>query len=148
MAHSVEARVPFLDNELVEYVSRIPAEFKLQPGRSKIVLRRAMYGLLPKEIICGRKQGFTPPDQTWYKKEESLSYIRNLILSPPALERGYFQPAYLEKVIDDHVQGRRNNRFLIWSLMSFEWWNRLFVDREPLEGASMRTLDHRLQILD
>lgn len=131
MAHSIEARVPFLDNELVDYVSRIPAEFKLGAGDGKVVLRRAMRGLLPDETLLRRKQGFTPPDQSWYK-QRAIGYIRDLILSPRALERDYFQPAYLEKILDDHLNDRRNNRFLIWSLMCFEWWNRLFVDREPL----------------
>jgi asparagine synthase (glutamine-hydrolysing) len=90
-----------------------------------------MRGLVPDETISRRKQGFTPPDQTWYKGE-SLAYIRELILGSRAVNRGYFQPAGLEKLLDDHLNDRRNNRFLIWSLMCFEWWNRLFVDREPL----------------
>jgi hypothetical protein len=60
-------------------------------------------------------------------------------MGPRALERGYFQPAYLEKILDDHLNDRRNNRFLIWSLMCFEWWNRLFVDRDSLpEPVSMK----------
>jgi asparagine synthase (glutamine-hydrolysing) len=129
MAHSIEARVPFLDNEFVDYVARIPAEFLLRPDQSKVVLREAMRGLLPEETIFRRKQGFTPPDQTWYKGE-SLAYIRELILGARAAERGYFRPAALQEILDDHLHDRRNNRFLIWSLMSFEWWNRLFVDRE------------------
>jgi len=136
MAHSVEARVPFLDNELVDYVTRIPAEFKLRPHESKIVLREAMRGLLPDETIFRRKQGFTPPDQSWYK-QSAMGYISDLILSPRAIERGYFQPAYLGKILDDHLNDRRNNRFLIWSLMCFEWWNRLFVDRDPLPEPGM-----------
>jgi asparagine synthase (glutamine-hydrolysing) len=131
MAHSLEARVPFLDNELVDYVTRIPSNLKLQPGRSKIVLRQAMRGLLPDEALFRRKQGFTPPDQTWYKGA-SLAGIRELVLGSRAAGRGYFQPDYLEKILDDHLSGRRNNRFLIWSLICFEWWNRLFVDRDPL----------------
>ena len=133
MAHSVEGRVPFLDNDLVETAARIPAEFKLCANRSKIVLKEAMRGLLPEETLNRRKQGFTPPDQTWYK--ESMTCIRDLILSPRAIERGYFQPSYVQKILDDHLTDKRNNRFLIWSLMSFEWWNKLFVDREPLPGT-------------
>ena len=122
--------MPFLDNDLIDLVSRIPSQFKLQAGQSKIVLKQAMRGLLPDETLDRRKQGFTPPDQTWYK--ESMNYIHDLILSPRAIERGYFQPAYIERILDDHLNDRRNNRSLIWSLMCFEWWNRLFVDREPL----------------
>jgi asparagine synthase (glutamine-hydrolysing) len=131
MAHSVEARVPFLDNELVNYATRIPPKFKLQPGESKMVLRRAMRNLLPEDVLLRRKQGFTPPDRTWYKGQ-SLAYIRDLILGPRASARGYFRPAYIEKILEDHLANRRNHRFLIWSLMCFEWWNRLFVDREAL----------------
>jgi asparagine synthase (glutamine-hydrolysing) len=131
MAHSVEGRVPFLDNELVDTVARIPSEFKLKGSQSKIVLKQAMRGLLPDETLHRRKQGFTPPDASWYK-QSAISYIRDLILSPRAAGRGYFQPSYIEKILDDHLNDRRDNRFLIWSLMCFEWWNRLFVDREPL----------------
>ncbi|MEW6207225.1 MAG: asparagine synthase (glutamine-hydrolyzing) [Acidobacteriota bacterium] len=131
MAHSVEGRVPFLDNDLVDLAARIPSAFKLQEGKSKIVLKEAMRGWLPEETLNRRKQGFTPPDQSWYK-QRAICYIRDLILSPRALDRGYFQPHYIEKIIEDHLHDRRNNRFLIWSLMCFEWWNRLFVDREPL----------------
>jgi len=131
MAHSVEGRVPFLDNDFVDYVCRIPSEHKLRAGESKVVLRQAMRGLLPDETIFRRKQGFTPPDHTWYKGE-SLRYIRDLILGERARARGYFQPRAVEQVLDDHLQDRRNNRFLIWSLMCFEWWNRLFADREPV----------------
>jgi asparagine synthase (glutamine-hydrolysing) len=132
MAHSVEGRVPFLDNDLVEFVTHIPSQFKLQPGKSKAVLREAMRGLLPKETVSRRKQGFTPPDRTWYKKA-NLGYVRDLILSPRALQRGYFRRDILEKTLDDHLHDRRDNRFLIWSLMCFEWWNRLFIDNDTRE---------------
>ena len=131
MAHSVEGRVPFLDNDLVDYAARMPSDSKLHQGQSKRVLRRAMRGLLPEETLSRRKQGFTPPDRTWYRTR-SVSYIEDLILRGPALERGYFQPKTLRKILDDHFEDRRDHRFLIWSLMCFEWWNRLFVDRAPL----------------
>ena len=135
MAHSLEGRVPFLDNDLVETAARIPAEFKLRQDQSKIVLKQAMRGLLPDETLNRRKQGFTPPDASWYK--QSMSYIRDLILSPRAMDRGIFRPSYVEKILDDHLNDRRNHRFLIWSLMCFEWWNRLFVDREPLPDVGV-----------
>lgn len=135
MAHSVEARVPFLDNDLVDYVARMPAGLKLCEGRGKNVLRDAMRGLLPDATLDRRKQGFTPPDQTWYKGQ-TLAYIRDLILSPRAVARGYFQHKALEKILEDHLADRRNHRFLIWSLMCFEWWNRIFVDRETLPELS------------
>jgi asparagine synthase (glutamine-hydrolysing) len=132
MANSVEARVPFLDNDLVDLVSMIPSTHKFADGEGKIVLKRAMRGLLAPETLARRKQGFTPPDESWYKQEAAIRHIRELILSRRSVDRGYFQPQFLEQILDDHLNGRRNNRFLIWSLMCFEWWNRLFVDREAL----------------
>ena len=128
MAHSLEARVPFLDNDLVDYARRIPADLKLRDGEGKLVLREAMRGLLPDETIFRRKQGFTPPDETWYRGH-SLPHVRDLILGERALDRGYFRAEALQQILDEHVNGRKNHRFLLWSLMCFEWWNRLFVDR-------------------
>jgi len=132
MAHSVEARVPFLDNDLVDYVSRMPSSMKLSKGSSKTVLRRAMKGLVPDETLTRRKQGFTPPDQSWYKGP-NRRYVEDMVIGKRALDRGYFEPNALRGMLDDHFNDRHNNRFLIWSLMSFEWWNRLFVDRDALE---------------
>jgi len=142
MAHSVEARVPFLDNDLVDLASHVPHSFKLQAGQSKIVFRKAMEGLLPSEVLGRRKQGFTPPDDSWYR-HNGMSYIRDLLLGERAQRRGFFQPRYLEKILDDHLHARRNHRFLIWSLLCFEWWNRLFVDRDapPLADATRERAD-------
>jgi asparagine synthase (glutamine-hydrolysing) len=143
MAHSLEARVPFLDNELVDLTTSIPSRYLLNDswcqaaGKDinlvgKYIFRRAMASVLPSEIVGNRKQGFSAPDQTWYM-QQLVEYIRTVILSERSLARGYFQPKYLEQVIDDHVNGRANNRLLIWSLLSFEWWNRFFIDGERLE---------------
>ncbi len=131
MAHSIETRVPFLDHELVDFVLGMPPELKLKNGQIKYILKEAMKGLLPEETLWRRKQGFTPPDQTWYKGD-TFRYIRNLLLGDRAVNRGYFKTPYIQKILDDHVNGRENHRFLIWSLMCFEWWNRLFIDNDPL----------------
>ena len=91
MAHSVEARVPFLDNDLVDVAARIPAELTLRAGVGKAVLRDSMRGLLPDATRERRKQGFTPPDRTWYKQQAG-GYIHDLILGLRARQRGYFEP--------------------------------------------------------
>jgi asparagine synthase (glutamine-hydrolysing) len=129
MAHSLESRVPFLDNELVEVARRIPSRLKHSNGGGKRILRQAMYGLLPDEIIDKPKQGFSPPDESWYRGP-TMEQIRSLLLDRRTTERGYFQPAALHRVLDEHEAGRRNHRLLIWSLLCFEWWNRLFIDGE------------------
>ncbi len=130
MAHSVEARVPFLDNALVDFAVRIPSGFKLREGQGKAVLRKAMQPLLPPGAAGRRKQGFTPPDGSWYKNENRAA-VEELVLGERAKGRGLFEPKALRVILDDHMAGRRNHRFLIWSLMSLEWWQRIFIDQEP-----------------
>jgi len=143
MAHSLEARVPFLDNDLVDFTSKIPTNYLLNDswhngGKNDInlsgkhTLRRAMEGILPKEIIENRKQGFSAPDQSWYMKH-LVQYIKSIILSDRSMDRGYFQKQYLENILNEHISGKVNHRLLIWSLLSFEWWNRIFIDGERVE---------------
>jgi asparagine synthase (glutamine-hydrolysing) len=129
MAHSLEARVPFLDNELVDIARRIPSRLKHSDAGGKRLLRRAMEGLLPPELLAKKKQGFSPPDQSWYRGP-TMDYIRMMLLDSRTLDRGWFQEPYIQKVLDEHTAGRVNHRLLIWSLLCFEWWNRLFVDGE------------------
>lgn len=131
MAHSLEVRVPFLDNELVDLVSRIPARLK-HDGGGKPLLRKAMTGLLPPEIAEKKKQGFSPPDRSWYSGP-TMDYIRETLLDRHSLDRGYFQPAYVKRVLEEHLSGKVNHRLLIWSLLCFEWWNRLFLDGDATE---------------
>jgi asparagine synthase (glutamine-hydrolysing) len=130
MAHGLEVRVPFLGNELVDVARRIPPRLQAGGQSGKALLRRAMADLLPASIVEKPKQGFSPPDESWYRGP-TMDGIRALLLERRSLDRGYFQPAAVRRVLDDHLEGRRNNRLLIWSLVTFEWWNRLFVDGEP-----------------
>jgi len=149
MAHSLESRVPFLDNELVDFTTHIPTKYLINHDwidnaandvnlSGKYVLRQAMRGILPQEIIENRKQGFSAPDQSWYM-QQLVKYISSVILSEQSLDRGIFQREFVETVLNEHVQGRANHRLLIWSLLSFEFWNRIFIDGEdPYAGASHR----------
>ena len=138
MAHGLEARVPFLDDELVRVAASIPAQYKLAGGTGKLVLREALKGLLPDAIVDKQKQGFSPPDQSWYRGP-SMSYLQEILLGPRALDRGYIEPAFVREVVDAHVAGRHNHRLLLWSLLCFEWWQRLFIDgdREALRTTTL-----------
>jgi asparagine synthase (glutamine-hydrolysing) len=138
MAHSLEVRVPFLDNQLVDLARRIPARLKHGSGGGKELLRKAMAPLLPEDIVEKRKQGFSPPDQSWYAGP-TMDYIREILLDPRSLGRGYFQPAYVQRVLEEHLQGRVNHRLLIWSLLCFEWWNRLFMDDDAAALSGTRS---------
>ncbi len=153
MAHSLESRVPFLDNELVDFAMGIPSQYLINRNwtdavktdtnlSGKYILRRAMSGILPSEIIENRKQGFSAPDQSWYMRQ-LVEYIRSIILSPRSLDRGYFRKEYLETIIEQHTTGKINHRLLIWSLLSFEWWNRLFLDGDSVESTQTQRVIFR-----
>jgi asparagine synthase (glutamine-hydrolysing) len=142
MAHSLEVRVPFLDNDLVALAERIPSRLKHGDGGGKKLLREAMAPLLPDAIVEKRKQGFSPPDQSWYRGP-TMDYIREVLLDQRSLDRGYFEPAYVKRVLEEHLQGRVNHRLLIWSLLSFEWWNRLFMDGDAATALASRSTTAR-----
>ena len=78
---------------------------------------RVMALLRQTGVLENRKQGFSPPDQSWYMRQ-LVRYIRGLILSERSLDRGYFEKEYIEGILEDHIQGKVNHRLLIWSLMS------------------------------
>jgi len=82
-------------------------------------------------MLTRPKTGFTPPDASWYRTHH-MARIRDELLGRHALARDYFRPTYLKKILDEHATGQANHRFLIWSLLCFEWWNRLFLEGEPL----------------
>jgi asparagine synthase (glutamine-hydrolysing) len=149
MANSLETRVPFLDNDLVDFSLRIPVEYKVKEldlattveenvvgqkdryrelsNAGKHVLRRAMEGLIPPEILTRNKQGFSPPDESWYKGP-TMEYIRSILFSDQARARPYFNMERVASVLEEHIAGKVNHRLLIWSLLCFEWWNRNFLD--------------------
>lgn len=148
MAHSLETRVPFMDNELVEFAMRIPPRYKLlnlasaptvdedEPGKlikyqalpnhdGKMVLRQAMARLISSDITSRAKQGFSAPDASWFRGE-SIKYINELLRDPKAAIHSFIHRDYIARILNEHTNGLINHRLLIWSLLSFEWWLRIF----------------------
>lgn len=132
MAHSLESRVPFLDNELVDLAMRIPASRKVRakergaPPMGKVILRESFRGLLPDAYITSPKQGFSAPDASWFRGE-SLEYVHSLLFGRGARFSEYLDLRTVRALLEEHRLGRRNHRLLIWSLLSFEWWLRKFI---------------------
>lgn len=126
-AHSIEVRSPFTDLDLIELACAMPAKFKSDGETGKIILRKVMKEILPTTISEKKKQGFSAPEGSWYR-DKNLEYVKQILLDQKTLDRGYFQENYIKKIIDEHVSGQTNHRLLIWSLLSFEWWCRIFVD--------------------
>lgn len=127
MAHSMEARVPLLDNELVDFSLRLPGRLKNMSPHGKRLLREAARSFLPGALVTKRKQGFSPPDRTWYQGR-NLQYIREVLLDSRTLSRGVIRPSFVERTISQHAAGQADHRLLIWSLLCLEWWHRVFVD--------------------
>jgi asparagine synthase (glutamine-hydrolysing) len=140
MAHSMESRVPFLDNALADLAFELAPFLKVQrelfdqtgdghleTAEGKWVLRRAMEDLLPREFTQMRKQGFSPPDENWFRGP-SMSYVKEILHDRQTESRPWFDAKLVRRTLDEHFEGRHNHRLLIWSLLSVEWLQRHFID--------------------
>jgi asparagine synthase (glutamine-hydrolysing) len=136
MAHSIESRVPLLDNDVVDYAARLPVSVKIRNGRRKHILKEAAAGLVPPSILERRKQGFGVPVATWFRGGlRDLS--AEVLLSPRARQRGYFEPRFLERLVREHAAGRRDHAARLWALVIFELWHRQYLDARP-DPAELR----------
>lgn len=140
MASSLEARSPLLDHELAEYVARLPAEFKLSVRTSKVLLRQAMRGILPVEILTRGKMGFMAPVSAWLRGPLRERF-QDIVLSSDARSRGHVSEAGVRRVFDEHVTGRADRTPLLWSLLMLELWFRECVEGlpRPIPAASAAT---------
>jgi asparagine synthase (glutamine-hydrolysing) len=143
MAHSLETRVPLLDHKLVEFALTIPTEYSLTETESKRVLKRAMRSILPDETIERRKQGFAVPLGQWFRQGLS-GFVQELLLSDCARQRGIFERRYIERLLRMHMAGR-NLDLQIWTLVSFELWCRMFLDRTQKQESSSGLHDRPVQ---
>jgi asparagine synthase (glutamine-hydrolysing) len=127
MAYGLEARSPFLDHELMQLAASIPAEMKVRGAQKKWILREALRGTLPDDILDRPKQGFSVPLSTWLRTD-LRDWSREILLDPSSLDRGYFEPAALRRVLDRHQAGVDDDAKRIWSLLMLELWHREFMD--------------------
>ncbi len=147
MAHGLETRVPFLDNDLVDFAMRLPVRLKLgnlaqavrqdenEPGPKtgkylkakdgKLLLRKLMERYVPPEVSQREKQGFSAPDASWFKGE-SIDFVQRTILKPSARIYQVLDPSAVVPLVTEHMNGLQNRRLLIWSLLSLEHWFEAF----------------------
>ncbi len=128
MSVSLEARVPFLDHHLVEYTMDIPMEQKVRGRTAKYLLKKAVEGIIPNEIIYRKKMGFGAPMSQWLKGDFG-HYVRDRLLSSGLLARGYFRREYLLRLSDEHFSGRRDNSVYLWTLFNLVAWYDYWIDR-------------------
>jgi asparagine synthase (glutamine-hydrolysing) len=132
MAHSIESRVPLLDNDVIDFASSLPAAYKIKSGRRKHVLKEVAASLLPEDILNRRKQGFGVPLGTWFRGNLRELFVDTL-LSPRAQQRGYFQPAFVRQLVQEHLSGSRDHTLRLWQLVVFERWHRQYLDEHRPE---------------
>ncbi|MFZ9035189.1 MAG: asparagine synthase (glutamine-hydrolyzing) [Francisellaceae bacterium] len=144
MAHSLETRVPFLDNDLVDFALRLPVKYKLgnldkvmqldendlgdksseyfnKTRDGKILFRKVMEKYVPKDITKSVKQGFSSPDNSWFKGE-SIDYVRKILLDEKAQFYRYIDKKRVSDIVGSHISGEKNHRLFLWSLINFSQW--------------------------
>ncbi len=128
MAHSLEARSPLLDHELMEFVARLPVQMKLKGSTTKAVLKELFKDTLPKEVIERSKMGFGVPLEHWFRGQ-LREMVYDLLLDRRSIERGYFRKEFIQQMLDEHVSGRWNWQYQIYNLLMLELWHREFIDK-------------------
>lgn len=148
MAHGLETRLPFLDNDLADFAQHLPIALKLknlannvrinenqleksvqyyrQYADGKYLLRKAMSRYVPESVSAAAKQGFSGPDASWFRGE-SMEYVRRLLLTPDARVWEYLDYSTACGLLEEHLSGKENRRLFIWSLLSIEWWLRRYL---------------------
>ena len=137
MAHSLEARVPFLDPAVASFAAALPAKHRVRGLRKKVLLRKAVAPLVPDRIVRGKKRGFSIPAAAWLRGE--LEPFARETLAPETLRRqGFFRPETVNGLLDRHVAGKEDLSRQLWGLLAFTLWHELHVEREPTPLASDR----------
>ncbi len=134
MANGLELRVPFLDHELVEFAATLQDDWKLGGKGGKTLLRRAMRGVLPNAIIDRPKKGFPIPIASWLRGPLRQFARENLLARDAACGR-YMDSAAVNRIVDEHEQGRVDRSQEVWALLVFEFWHRHFIDAIPARPA-------------
>src|SRR2546423_5670833 len=148
MAASLEARVPLLDQKLIDFVcARIPAGMKMKGLNTKYIFKQAVRDLVPAEILNRPKQGFGVPIDQWIN-QQLRARVRETLTEQRTKRRAYFNPAYVKLLLDEHERGRRDHATELWALFMLELWHRRFIDQEPTKIASEILLNIELRPRD
>jgi asparagine synthase (glutamine-hydrolysing) len=143
MAHSIELRVPFLDYRLIEFAATLPSNYKIRGNQTKYILKQALTGVLPQNIIHRSKFGFPTPLERILRRS-GASYMKDTLLSPTAIQRGNFQPQYVSNLIREHVDGIQDHHSILWRLIVLEEWHRHFADGAQITARAVAAATSRL----
>jgi asparagine synthase (glutamine-hydrolysing) len=141
MAHSLEARVPFLDSAVANFAFALPAAQKVRGLSKKVLLRKAVAPLLPREIVHGRKRGFSIPAAAWLRGE-LVPFARETLSADTLNRQGFFRPDVVARLLGEHIAGVEDRSRQLWGLLAFTLWYERHVEQEPppLRSARMEAL--------
>ncbi|NLD69595.1 MAG: asparagine synthase (glutamine-hydrolyzing) [Limnobacter sp.] len=126
MAASLEARMPFMDHELAAFVSGLPDRWRIHGMKRKYILRQAMRRLIPRAILERPKVGFRVPVSDWFRGP-LREYLRDHLCAGDARIREFVEPHALQRIVDEHVEGRHNHEKLLWATLTLEIWHREYL---------------------
>ena len=124
MAHSLEVRVPYLDLEIVEYVERLNASFKVRNGSRKWLHRKVCNDYLPKKILKRKKRGFATNIVDQWFNDSLNSKMKDFLLDDSSLMFNYLEPNAVQSILKEHISGKNDNYKILFSLVAFEEWLR------------------------
>jgi asparagine synthase (glutamine-hydrolysing) len=130
MAHSLEARVPYLDPVVTNLALALPTRAKVRGLAKKVLLRKAAAPLLPESIVRGRKRGFSIPAAAWLRGELE-AFARETLAAERVRRQGFFRPEAVTRLLDAHVAGREDLSRQLWGLLAFTLWHEHHVERAP-----------------
>jgi asparagine synthase (glutamine-hydrolysing) len=139
MAHSIESRVPLLDNNVIDFAATLPASLKIRNGRRKHILKETLRPLLPPGILDRPKQGFGIPLGNWFRGGLT-DLFADVLDSTTTKQRGYFEPAFVSRLLREHLAGQRDHTPRLWQLLIFELWHRQYLDKAIVGSAAAHVL--------
>jgi asparagine synthase (glutamine-hydrolysing) len=135
MVASLEARCPILDHEFVEWVAGLPLKYKFRDGKRKYIFKQLAERVgVPAAVLHRRKSGFAMPLVHWMRHELRDSLLR-ILTEPRTLQRGFFKPAAVRGLMNEHLRGRRNHSGVLWMMLVFELWHRNFLEARGFTGS-------------
>jgi asparagine synthase (glutamine-hydrolysing) len=142
MASSVECRVPFLDNDVIDFSRRLPSALKIRPGLdNKIAVKRLAARLVPRDIVYRRKSGFSTPLTTWLRNPRGLGRYLDLLSGRSARVAAYLDLVAVARAVDEHRRGVQDHAEVIWSVLALELWLRHVVDRTDVARPARRAIE-------
>jgi len=128
MAHSIEARVPFLDHDLVEFAMRLPLSYKLRGGEGKYLLKRAAEPFLDRDMIYRKKQGFGAPMESWFKDPAFARRCHAALDRSRLLREGFFDASYLKDLLKHQTGSGGGHSFHLWTVLNALLWHESWIE--------------------